>query len=182
MRVLKNINLGLEDTQRISLPPPTEKEFLPPKPPRLPKEKPPFHPPSRWQSWTVGVVLGIAVLGSLGYVLGHAMKGLHPGAEGGISAWFRSTAQTPAGQVPSPTGGPNATGPRNGAVRWPAVRVSAIMAPGTGQPGAVTIDGSLYGAGDEVRGIRVVEIETHGVLLEYRGEQRRLQPGQSTRL
>jgi len=115
----------------------------------------------------------ITTLGFFGYLLRHARLGGQTGqgsASAGLPAWIRPHS-----------GESRAAGQRPSNLRWPSVRVSAIMAPSRGQPGAVTMDGKLYGAGEEIRGIRIVEIEGQSVLLEYRGEQRRLQSGQSTR-
>ena len=171
MRAKYSLNKGLDDTQRITLPPPSEKQFMPPKPPKVPK-KAKTHPPSRLIPWVSVLLLLGSIAGFFNYVLKYVQGDHQRGdsaATASQSAWIPAAENhiRVSGQLPP-------------AQRWPTVRVSAIMAPSSSLPGAVTLDGKLYGVSDEFRGIRVAEIGAHTVLLEYNGEQRRLHPGQTT--
>jgi outer membrane biosynthesis protein TonB len=60
-------------------------------------------------------------------------------------------------------------------IEWPPVKLSGIV--GSGNTGAVMINGKVVGINELIDGIRVLSIEAKGALLEYKGDKRFLRVG-----
>ena len=64
-------------------------------------------------------------------------------------------------------------------VEWPDYRLIGAMAGTESKPGSVILDGNLVQVGNAYQGVRVLEIEANGAVLEFEGERRWFSSGQS---
>ncbi len=63
-------------------------------------------------------------------------------------------------------------GPKS--VRWPKLKLTGFGQSADGEGGFAILGGKHVMEGSEIGGVRVVEIRTHGVVVEYKGEQKTL--------
>jgi hypothetical protein len=62
---------------------------------------------------------------------------------------------------------------------WPRITLNGIMSAGRAN-GAALVNNRMVGVGESVEGVRVVEVQVKGAVMEYKGETRLLLIGQST--
>lgn len=65
-------------------------------------------------------------------------------------------------------------------VQWPELKLKGIMAAGGTQAATALINNELAAVGEEIKGVRVVQIRAEEVTLEWQGRRQRLRVGQST--
>ncbi|MBU1908447.1 MAG: hypothetical protein KJ726_00175, partial [Verrucomicrobia bacterium] len=64
--------------------------------------------------------------------------------------------------------------------RWPALKLMGVLT-GTrgGSGGSAFLNNTTVEAGDTLQGVRLLEVQSEGVWLEYQGERKYLRIGQS---
>ncbi len=64
-------------------------------------------------------------------------------------------------------------------VEWPRIHISGIMASRTGTEGSVLINSQLLAVGDSLQGVQIKSISERSVVLEYEGDVKTLNTGQT---
>lgn len=62
-------------------------------------------------------------------------------------------------------------------VEWPALKLSGVLATGSGRSGIAIINGTMVSLSNTVEGVRVLSIEESGVTLQLKNEQKKLRVG-----
>lgn len=62
---------------------------------------------------------------------------------------------------------------------WPRVTVNGILASGKTQ-GAAMVNNRMVSAGEQIQGVRIVEVQSRGVVMDFKGETRLVLIGQTT--
>lgn len=62
----------------------------------------------------------------------------------------------------------------NGNVRWPRLRLTGFGLPATGEAGFAIINGKHIAEGSTINGVVLVEILAEGVVVQYKGETKKL--------
>jgi hypothetical protein len=83
-------------------------------------------------------------------------------------------AQTNVAAVPAPPPTPAAV---KASLTWPPMKLTAII--GKGKKGTARLNGQLLVVGEEIDGVRLVELSEYGVVIEYKGERQNLKLGGS---